>query len=376
MNMQLVVETQSTRPQISIDSTPWIHLMRFADYAKIYVTAGRGGDGSIHFRREKYVPKGGPDGGDGGKGGSIVLKGNPQLNTLLDLRYRKFIKAKPGKHGAGARKSGKQGENIVLEVPLGTLVKDAESSQQIGEIIHENQTVVIAEGGDGGLGNWHFRSATHQAPQKAQEGRPGEERVVELELKLLADVGLVGFPNAGKSTLLSVLSDAKPKIASYPFTTIEPNLGVALLSDYRSFVIADIPGIIEGAHEGKGLGLQFLRHIERNQCLLFVISSESNIAEEYQVLLDELTSYEPSLLSLPRVLAITKMDLLGDESLDQPLPEDPQCEVVLCSSVTNQGLDELKEALWGRLKELAPSDDEPWRERPEDDADPSTDMPS
>ena len=350
--------------------------MRFADYAKIYVTAGRGGDGSIHFRREKYVPKGGPDGGDGGKGGSVVLKGNPQLNTLLDLRYRKFIKAKPGKPGAGARKSGKQGENIVLDVPLGTLVKDAETSQQMGEIIDENQTIVIAEGGDGGLGNWHFRSATHQAPQKAQEGRIGEERVVELELKLLADVGLVGFPNAGKSTLLSVMSDAKPKIASYPFTTIEPNLGVALLSDYRSFVIADIPGIIEGAHEGKGLGLQFLRHIERNQCLLFVISSESNIAEEYQVLLDELTSYEPSLLSLPRVLAISKMDLLGDESLEQPLPEDPQCEVVPCSSVTNQGLDELKEALWGRLKELTTSHDESWRQRPEDDANPSVDLPS
>lgn len=374
--MQLLVDTQSTRLRESIDSTPWIHNMRFADYAKIYVTAGRGGDGSIHFRREKYVPKGGPDGGDGGKGGSVVLKGNPQLNTLLDLRYRKFIKAKPGKPGAGARKSGKQGENIVLDVPLGTLVKDAETSQQMGEIIDENQTIVIAEGGDGGLGNWHFRSATHQAPQKAQEGRIGEERVVELELKLLADVGLVGFPNAGKSTLLSVMSDAKPKIASYPFTTIEPNLGVALLSDYRSFVIADIPGIIEGAHEGKGLGLQFLRHIERNQCLLFVISSESNIAEEYQVLLDELTSYEPSLLSLPRVLAISKMDLLGDESLEQPLPEDPQCEVVPCSSVTNQGLDELKEALWGRLKELTTSHDESWRQRPEDDANPSVDLPS
>lgn len=344
----------STNQQSSIDRTQWIELMRFADYAKIYVTAGRGGDGSIHFRREKYVPKGGPDGGDGGNGGSIVLRGNPQLNTLLDLRYRKFIKAKPGKPGAGARKSGKQGENIILDVPLGTIVKDAETSEQLGEIVTDDQKVVIAEGGQGGLGNWHFRSATHQAPQKAQEGRPGEERTIELELKLLADVGLVGFPNAGKSTLLSVLSDAKPKIASYPFTTIEPNLGVALLSDYRSFVIADIPGIIEGAHEGKGLGLQFLRHIERNQCLLFVISSESKVVEEYNVLLDELKSYEPSLLSLPRVLAVSKTDLLGDEPLDQPLPKDPQCEVVLCSSVTNHGLDELKEVLWTRLKELTP----------------------
>ncbi|MDR9388151.1 MAG: GTPase ObgE [Balneolaceae bacterium] len=373
--MTLRPETQSMSRPKSIDSTLWIHRMRFADYAKIYVTAGRGGDGSVHFRREKYVPKGGPDGGDGGKGGSVVLKGNPQLNTILDLRYRKFIKAKPGKPGAGSRKSGKQGEDIVLDVPLGTLVKDTETSQQIGEIIYEDQTIVIAEGGDGGLGNWHFRSATHQAPQRAQEGRPGEERVVELELKLLADIGLVGFPNAGKSTLLSVVSDAKPKIASYPFTTIEPNLGVAQLSNYRSFVMADIPGIIEGAHEGKGLGLQFLRHIERNQCLLFVISSQTKITEEYQVLLNELSSYEPSLLTLPRVLAITKMDLLGDVPLDQPLPKDPQCDVVLCSSVTNQGIDKLKETLWTKLKELNPPDTESWREPPDDNAHPSKDMP-
>lgn len=245
--------------------------MRFADYAKIYVTAGKGGDGSAHFRREKYIPKGGPDGGDGGKGGSIILKGNPQLNTILDLRYKKFIKAKAGEHGAGNKKTGASGEDIILAVPLGTVAYDAESRERLGEITEEDQELVIAEGGKGGLGNWHFRSSTNQTPQFAQEGKPGEERVVELELKLIADVGLVGFPNAGKSTLLSALSEAKPKIGDYPFTTLEPNLGVVKFSDYRSFVMADIPGIIEEAHQGKGLGIQFCDTLsETTSCYLWL----------------------------------------------------------------------------------------------------------
>ena len=246
--------------------------MRFADYAKIYVTAGPGGDGMVHFRREKYVPKGGPDGGDGGKGGDIVLVGNVQLNTLLDLRYRKFIKARKGENGGTSRKTGRDGESEFLDVPLGTVVYDADTKEKLGEITEDGQQLVAARGGKGGLGNWHFKSAVNQTPQHAQEGKPGEERTIELELKLIADVGLVGFPNAGKSTLLSVISEARPKIADYPFTTLQPNLGVVTYPDYRSFVMADIPGIIEDAHEGKGLGLQFLRHIERNNILLFIVA--------------------------------------------------------------------------------------------------------
>ncbi|MDX1590932.1 MAG: GTPase ObgE, partial [Balneolaceae bacterium] len=249
--------------------------MRFADYAKIYVTAGKGGNGMAHFRREKYVPKGGPDGGDGGKGGDVILVGNKQLNTLLDLRYRKYVKADSGGHGQTSRKTGKDGEDERLEVPLGTVAYDADSRERIGEITEDGQELVVAKGGEGGLGNWHFKSATNQTPQHAQEGRDGEERAIELELKLIADVGLVGFPNAGKSTLLSALSEAKPKIAEYPFTTLEPNLGVVTFSDYRSFVMADIPGIIEDAHQGKGLGLQFLRHIERNNVLLFMVGCDT-----------------------------------------------------------------------------------------------------
>src|SRR6056297_19815 len=267
--------------------------MRFADYAKIYVTAGRGGDGSLHFRREKYVPKGGPDGGDGGKGGDVVLVGNEQLNTILDLRYRKYIKAAAGENGAKQRSSGAAGEDEILEVPLGTVVFDAETKERLGEITEHEEKLVIAKGGKGGLGNWHFKSSTNQTPQYAQEGKPGEERVVELELKLIANVGLVGFPNAGKSTLLSALSHAKPKIADYPFTTLEPNLGVVKFSDYRSFVMADIPGIIEDAHEGKGLGIQFLRHIERNNVLLYVVSALADVQAEYEILRNEVKIYKP-----------------------------------------------------------------------------------
>ncbi len=324
--------------------------MRFADYAKIYVTAGRGGDGSAHFRREKYVPKGGPDGGDGGKGGNIVLKGNPQLNTILDLRYKKFIKAKAGENGAKSRKTGADGGDVILEVPLGTVAFDADSRERLGEITEDEETIVIAKGGKGGLGNWHFRSSTNQTPQFAQEGKPGEEKVVELELKLIADVGLVGFPNAGKSTLLSALSEAKPKIADYPFTTLEPNLGVVKFADYRSFVMADIPGIIEEAHQGKGLGIQFLRHIERNNVLLFMVSAETDIEYEYKALLNELKSYRPDLLDKPRVLAITKMDLKQGFKLEEELHFEDEIPVILISSATGHGVDELRETLWGLIQ--------------------------
>lgn len=326
--------------------------MRFADYAKIYVTAGRGGDGMSHFRREKYEPKGGPDGGDGGKGGDVILKGNVQLNTLLDLRYRKYVKAKPGKPGHTSRKTGKDGESEILEVPLGTVVFDAETKERLGEITEDEEKLIIAKGGDGGLGNWHFKSATNQTPQHAQEGRAGEERAVELELKLIADVGLVGFPNAGKSTLLSALSEAKPKIAAYPFTTLEPNLGVVTFDDYRSFVMADIPGIIEDAHEGKGLGIQFLRHIERNNLLLFMVGSDSDIQTEYKALLNELKEYRPDLLDKPRILAITKMDLVEGYEFDEPPLIDDDVEVIEISSATGHQVDKLKETIWKKLQDL------------------------
>ena len=324
--------------------------MRFADYAKIYVTAGKGGEGMSTFRREKFVPKGGPDGGDGGKGGSVVLKGNPQLNTLLDLRYRKFIKAKHGERGGSSRKTGKDGKTEILEVPLGTVAYDAETKERIGEITEPDQKLIIAKGGKGGLGNWHFKSATNQTPQYAQDGEPGEERVVELELKLIADVGLVGFPNAGKSTLLSAISEAKPKIADYPFTTLEPNLGVVTSSDYRSFVMADIPGIIEDAHEGKGLGIQFLRHIERNNLLLFMVAANTDIAAEYNALLHELKEYRSDLLEKPRLLAITKMDLKPGYELDEPVELYDDLEIIEISSATGHNIELLKEKIWEKLQ--------------------------
>ncbi len=320
--------------------------MRFADYAKIYVTAGKGGDGSVHFRREKYVPKGGPDGGDGGKGGDVVLVGNEQLNTILDLRYRKYVKAEHGENGAKSKRSGAAGADEILEVPLGTVAFDAETKERLGEISEHGQKLVIAEGGKGGLGNWHFRSSTNQTPQYAQHGKAGEERVVELELKLIADVGLVGFPNAGKSTLLSALSQAKPKIADYPFTTLEPNLGVVQFSDFRSFVMADIPGIIEEAHEGKGLGIQFLRHIERNNVLLFMVSAMSDVEYEYQALLNELKAYRKDLLDKPRILAITKMDLKEGYKLDKEFHFDDEISVIPISSATGFGIEELREKIW------------------------------
>jgi len=330
--------------------------MRFADYAKIYVTAGSGGAGSVHFRREKYVPKGGPDGGDGGDGGDVILRGNEQLNTLLDLRYRKYVKADHGENGGPSKRKGKDGKKVILEVPLGSVIFDADSKERMGEITEHEEEIVIAKGGKGGLGNWHFRSSTNQTPRHAQDGEEGEERTIEIELKLLADVGLVGFPNAGKSTLLSAMSGAEPKIASYPFTTLQPNLGVITLPDYRTFVMADIPGIIEEAHQGKGLGIQFLRHIERNNLLLFMVSSQQDVEYEYQALLKELESYRKDLLDKPRLLAITKMDLQENYELDQEVNINiPTVEI---SAATGYNMDKLKEAIWEQLQSIESSESE------------------
>ncbi len=329
--------------------------MRFADYAKIYLKAGKGGAGSVHFRREKYEPKGGPDGGDGGDGGDIYLVGNEQLNTLLDLRYQKYVNADDGAKGKPSKKNGKDGEDRILEVPLGSVIFDADSEERLGEITEDDQKICIAEGGRGGKGNWHFRSATNQTPKKAQPGLKGEKRTIEIELKLLADVGLVGFPNAGKSTLLSAISGAKPKIDSYPFTTLQPNLGVITLKDYRTIVMADIPGIIEEAHEGKGLGLQFLRHIERNNLLLFMVSSQQDVEYEYNALLAELKSYRKDLLDKPRLLAITKMDLQEDFKLNEDVVVDiPTIEI---SAATGYNMDILKDAIWQQLQKMESSEE-------------------
>ncbi len=324
----------------------------FVDYVKIHCTSGNGGGGSTHFRREKYIPKGGPDGGDGGRGGHVILVGNKQLWTLLHLKFRKHIKAGHGVHGSGNLKTGKQGEDEYIEVPLGTVARDAETGEVLFEITDHGEKRIIQRGGRGGLGNNNFKSATHQTPRYAQPGEEGREGWKILELKILADVGLVGFPNAGKSTLLSVLSAAKPEIANYPFTTIRPNLGIVKYRDYRSFVMADIPGIIEGAHTGKGLGLRFLRHIERNSLLLFMVAADSDdINKEYQILLNELKLYNPELLHKERLLAITKSDLL-DEELEQAMRADlPDIPFVFISSVAQTGLTELKDLIWKTLND-------------------------
>lgn len=314
----------------------------------------------MHFRREKYVPKGGPDGGDGGDGGDVILRGDEQLNTLLDLRYRKYVKASHGENGGPSKRKGKDGEDEVLEVPLGSVVYDADTKERLGEITGHEEEIVIAKGGKGGLGNWHFRSSTNQTPRHAQDGESGEERTIEIELKLLADVGLVGFPNAGKSTLLSAMSGAKPKIASYPFTTLEPNLGVITLPDYRTFIMADIPGIIEEAHEGRGLGIQFLRHIERNNLLLFMVSSQQDVEYEYKALLKELKSYRKDLLDKPRLLAITKMDLQDEYKLKQDI--DIDIPVVEISAATGYNMDKLKEAIWEQLQNVESSSKEKEKE--------------
>ena len=323
----------------------------FVDYVKIYCRSGKGGRGSSHFRREKYIPKGGPDGGDGGRGGHVYLRGNRNYWTLLHLKYERHIMATNGESGSAKRSSGKDGEDRVIEVPCGTVVYDAETGEFICDVTEDGQQVMLLKGGRGGLGNFNFKTATNQAPSYSQPGEPALERTVILQLKLLADVGLVGFPNAGKSTLLSVVSAAKPKIANYPFTTLEPNLGIVSYRDNRSFVMADIPGIIEGASEGKGLGLRFLRHIERNSLLLFMVPAEADdIKKEYEILHNELVKYNPELLDKRRVLAITKSDMLDEElieALSQDLPEG--IPYVFISSITGLGIIELKDLLWKEL---------------------------
>ncbi len=319
----------------------------FIDYVKFYAKSGNGGAGSSHFRREKYVPKGGPDGGDGGRGGHVILRGNAQLWTLLHLKYRKHISAKNGGPGEGQMRTGANGEDTILEVPIGTIARDEESGEQLIEILEDGQSEILLTGGRGGLGNVHFKSSTQQAPRYAQPGIPGEEKWIILELKMLADVGLVGFPNAGKSTFLSVISAAKPEIGDYPFTTLTPNLGVVLYRDDRSFVVADIPGIIEGASEGRGLGLRFLRHIERNSVLLFMVPCDTgDIMKEYEILLKELKEHNPELMDKQRLLAITKADLLDDELQKEMEKEIKGIPHVFISSISKKGLVELKDKIW------------------------------
>ncbi|MBB1149986.1 MULTISPECIES: GTPase ObgE [unclassified Myroides] len=326
----------------------------FVDYVKIYVASGKGGRGSTHLHREKFIEKGGPDGGDGGRGGHVYIVGNEGLWTLYHLKFMRHIKAGHGGDGGSSRSTGADGEDKVIEVPLGTVVKDKETGEVLFEITEHNEKRILGKGGKGGLGNWHFRTSTNQTPRYAQPGMPGQELDIILELKVLADVGLVGFPNAGKSTLLSVLTSAKPKIADYPFTTLKPNLGIVAYRDFKSFVIADIPGIIEGAAEGKGLGHYFLRHIERNSTLLFMVPADAeDIQKEYEILLDELRRYNPEMLDKDRLLVITKSDMLDEElkaemkeELDQTLQGVPY---MFISAVANQGLQELKDRLWQML---------------------------
>ncbi len=322
----------------------------FVDYVKIFCRSGNGGSGSAHLHRDKFTRKGGPDGGDGGRGGHVILKGNEQLWTLLHLKYQKHVFATNGDGGGASLKTGASGKDATIEVPLGTVARDAESNEVLFEITEHGEEKILVQGGRGGLGNDHFKSATFQTPRFAQPGEPGAEGWFVLELKLLADVGLVGFPNAGKSTLLSAMSAAKPKIADYPFTTLVPNLGIVKYRDDRSFVMADIPGIIEGASEGKGLGHRFLRHVERNSMLLFLIPADSkNIREEYGVLLKELEKYNPELLDKPRLLAVTKSDLLDEELQEEIKEEMPRIRYHFISSVANLGLVGLNDIIWKML---------------------------
>lgn len=322
----------------------------FVDYVKIFCRSGKGGRGSTHFRREKYIPKGGPDGGNGGDGGHIILRGNRNYWTLLHLKFQRHIFAGHGESGSRRNSSGKRGDSKIIEVPCGTVAYDAHTGEYLCDITDDGQEIVLLKGGRGGLGNTNFKSATNQAPRYSQPGEPYEEKWIILELKLLADVGLVGFPNAGKSTLLSVVSAAKPKIGNYPFTTLEPNLGIVSYREGKSFVMADIPGIIEGASEGKGLGLRFLRHIERNSLLLFVVPADAeNIHEEYNILLNELTKYNPELLDKHRVLAISKADMLDDELIHEISYDLPKIPYVFISSITGYGIPALKDILWREL---------------------------
>lgn len=326
----------------------------FVDYVKVFLNSGKGGKGSVHLHREKFITKGGPDGGDGGRGGHIILRGNQNLWTLINFKFKKHFKAGHGGHGSKNRSSGADGEDVYLDVPLGTIVKDGETQEVVVEITEHGEEKILLEGGMGGRGNWHFRSSTNQTPRYAQPGVEGQEKDFILELKVLADVGLVGFPNAGKSTLLSVITSAKPKIADYEFTTLKPNLGIVEYRDFKSFVMADIPGIIEGAAEGKGLGHYFLRHIERNSTLLFLIPADSkDISKEYEILLDELRRYNPELLDKERLIAISKSDMLDDELMDEmrvELEKDLNgVPFMFISSVAQLGITELKDKLWAML---------------------------
>lgn len=320
----------------------------FVDYVKVFCRSGKGGGGSMHFHRAKYVPKGGPDGGDGGKGGDVIMRGNAQLWTLLHLRYTKHLFAEDGGNGGDALKTGANGKNIYIDVPLGTVAYDAETREHLGEITEDKQEIVIMKGGRGGKGNAFFKTATMQTPKFSQPGEPSQEGWIIIELKLLADVGLVGFPNAGKSTLLSVVSAAKPEIADYPFTTLTPNLGIVPYYDMKSFIMADIPGIIEGASEGKGLGLRFLRHIERNSILLFMVAADSeNVKETYDILLKELKKYNPELLDKRRILAISKSDLIDEQQrkdIKKHLPK--KVPHIFISSAMGEGIKELKDLIW------------------------------
>lgn len=326
----------------------------FIDYVKLHVSSGNGGKGSMHLHREKYITKGGPDGGDGGRGGHVIIRGNENLWTLYEFNFKRHIKAEHGGNGGKQRSTGADGEDVYIDVPLGTVIRDTDTQAIIDEITENNQEIIIVRGGKGGRGNWHFKSSTNQTPRYAQPGIPGEERDITLELKVLADVGLVGFPNAGKSTLLSVITAAKPKIADYEFTTLKPNLGIVKYRDYQSFVMADIPGIIEGAAEGKGLGYRFLRHIERNSTLLFLIPCDADdVIKQYEILLDELRRYNPELLDKDRVVAISKSDML-----DQELQSEQQEELdayfnkipyLFISAVAQQGIAQLKDVLWENL---------------------------
>ncbi|ATA89614.1 GTPase ObgE [Capnocytophaga stomatis] len=323
----------------------------FTDYVKVFVASGNGGKGSMHLHREKFVAKGGPDGGDGGRGGHIIIRGNKNLWTLIHFKFQKHFRAGHGEGGGANRSTGADGKDVYLEVPLGTIVKNALTDEVLFEITEDKQEIIALHGGKGGLGNWHFRSATNQTPRYAQPGIPGEEMELLLELKVLADVGFVGFPNAGKSTLLSVITSAKPKIGDYPFTTLKPNLGIVEHRDFQSFVVADIPGIIEGAAEGKGLGHYFLRHIERNSTLLFLIPADSkDIVEEYHILLNELKEYNPELLDKDRLIAISKSDMLDEEltvEIEKEIkPALKGIPFLFISSVSGKGIQQLKDTLW------------------------------
>ncbi|RKF04651.1 GTP-binding protein [Tenacibaculum lutimaris] len=323
----------------------------FVDYIKIYASSGKGGRGSAHLHREKYITKGGPDGGDGGRGGHVILRGDKNMWTLFHLKFKRHFRAEHGGDGSASRSTGHDGADVIIPVPLGTIIRDADTDEILHEVIEDGQEIILLEGGKGGRGNWHFKSSTNQTPRYAQPGIDGQEGWYRIELKVLADVGLVGFPNAGKSTLLSVITAAKPKIADYAFTTLKPNLGIVEYRNHQSFVMADIPGIIEGAAEGKGLGHHFLRHIERNSTLLFLIPADSeDIQKEYEILLNELRKHNPELLDKDRLLAISKSDMLDDElkeEIKQDLPEG--IETIFISSVAQQGLTELKDKLWQML---------------------------